>query len=190
MARFTALDAPALLPGCCFICRSANKRMFVDTGVTVKWEGVVYVCEDCLREMATLLPTQEGVFTREQVQSAQARAFNLGRAQGIEFAKQIAKAVEEFERGNASDVLSLSTPVSAPGFEPLAVDEPEGVSQDAGEPEGSSVSADSLVVEDGEPVSVEGRDGLSGDSGDGQLELDFGAVEPVRAYRPDEFVPL
>jgi hypothetical protein len=50
------MDIPALPPGVCFRCRvgsEQNKReYFVDTGISLDWEGVIYLCNMCLDDIA------------------------------------------------------------------------------------------------------------------------------------------
>lgn len=42
------------LPGCCFICRGSIRESYVDTGVSIDYEGVFYICNECVNEMANL----------------------------------------------------------------------------------------------------------------------------------------
>jgi hypothetical protein len=43
---------PEALPGCCFICGSASREFFIDTGRTIEFHGAVYFCNECLSEIA------------------------------------------------------------------------------------------------------------------------------------------
>lgn len=43
-----------LPPGCCFICRGAIRDSYVDTGVSIDYEGAFYICNLCLAEMAKM----------------------------------------------------------------------------------------------------------------------------------------
>jgi hypothetical protein len=45
---------PVALPGCCFICRAAQRDAYVDTLLSKDYEGAVYICNLCVGEMATL----------------------------------------------------------------------------------------------------------------------------------------
>lgn len=45
---------PVALPGCCFICKGAIRDAYVDTGVSLDYEGAFYICNLCVGEMATL----------------------------------------------------------------------------------------------------------------------------------------
>ena len=43
---------PVALPGCCFICRGAQRDSYVDTGISMDFEGAFYICNLCVNEMA------------------------------------------------------------------------------------------------------------------------------------------
>jgi len=53
-SRFKVLDTPVLAPGTCFVCGSAgdDKRKFIDFGKQIEWYGAVYVCTECIVEVA------------------------------------------------------------------------------------------------------------------------------------------
>ena len=44
---------PAMLPGICMRCRcnEQNRTYFIDTGVSIDWEGVMYLCDKCLEDI-------------------------------------------------------------------------------------------------------------------------------------------
>lgn len=46
--------APTALPGQCFLCRSANREWFIDTLFSLDFEGAVFICNECYKEMAGL----------------------------------------------------------------------------------------------------------------------------------------
>jgi hypothetical protein len=46
--------APTLPPGCCFICRASIRDSYVDTGISLDYDGAFYICNMCLGEMAKL----------------------------------------------------------------------------------------------------------------------------------------
>lgn len=46
---------PVALPGCCFICRGAQRESYVDTGVQIDYEGAQYICNLCVGEAAKLM---------------------------------------------------------------------------------------------------------------------------------------
>lgn len=43
---------PVALPGCCFICRGAQRESYIDTGVSHDYEGAFYICNLCINDMA------------------------------------------------------------------------------------------------------------------------------------------
>lgn len=56
-SRFTVRDVPIVTPGICLVCKtgSVDERKFVDAAISIKWFGAVYLCSECIREMAQLL---------------------------------------------------------------------------------------------------------------------------------------
>lgn len=53
------IPVPLALPGCCFICRSAERKFFIDLQYNIdrednwgSFEGALYICSECLSEMA------------------------------------------------------------------------------------------------------------------------------------------
>ena len=50
--RFRKTVAPEALPGCCYFCRGTSRDYFLDTDMHIEFHGAVYICSECLREMA------------------------------------------------------------------------------------------------------------------------------------------
>lgn len=48
------IDTPDVLPGCCIICGSADRKGFVDTGCYAEFHGAVIICIICGTELASL----------------------------------------------------------------------------------------------------------------------------------------
>lgn len=46
------IHTPVALPGCCFICRGAQRDAYIDTGISLDYEGAFYICNLCVNEMA------------------------------------------------------------------------------------------------------------------------------------------
>lgn len=46
------VTSPVALPGCCFICRGAQRESYIDTDVSIDMYGAYYICNMCLMEMA------------------------------------------------------------------------------------------------------------------------------------------
>jgi len=51
-SRFKITTSPAALPGSCFICNSSDRKYFIDVGLSMEFHGAVYICNECLSEMA------------------------------------------------------------------------------------------------------------------------------------------
>lgn len=113
MNRFNLTDSPAALPGCCFICRSENRELYIDVNLSVDFEdnypvyGAVYLCDECIREMVNHF----GFITPDRAMQIQAENVELqrtldGTLEKIEALKEALHAL-----GNVSRVWDL-TPVS------------------------------------------------------------------------------
>lgn len=46
---------PPALPGNCFTCSSADRKRFVDWGISIEFHGAFYMCDACLLEAADKL---------------------------------------------------------------------------------------------------------------------------------------
>jgi hypothetical protein len=53
-SRLKVLANPELAPGVCFIngCVGDGKRKFIDFGKNLEWYGVIYICTECIVEVA------------------------------------------------------------------------------------------------------------------------------------------
>lgn len=53
-SRIQVLDVPILAPGTCLLCGTSgvDDRKFVDFGKQVDWYGAVYLCSECIEEVA------------------------------------------------------------------------------------------------------------------------------------------
>lgn len=53
-SRLKVLDNPELAPGICFLngCVGDGKRKFIDFGKNIEWYGAVYICTQCIIEVA------------------------------------------------------------------------------------------------------------------------------------------
>lgn len=54
---------PEALPGSCFKCGSANRDFFIDLGMSFEFHGAVYICSECITEMASL----SGFVSKEEI---------------------------------------------------------------------------------------------------------------------------
>lgn len=63
MRPCTREDVPAQAPGICYKCRIGGSRdYFVDTGISIDYEGVVYLCSKCLEDIVV---ASDAFYTRE-----------------------------------------------------------------------------------------------------------------------------
>lgn len=57
MASFALVDEYHQLPGVCYLCKASKRsadEQIMDTGIHIDFEGRVYVCGTCIREMAVV----------------------------------------------------------------------------------------------------------------------------------------
>lgn len=152
--RYQLVGAPPLQPGCCYLCRGTTGP-FVDTGVNVKFQGQLYVCANCVNEMADLVGPVEGVPLsvvqkfRDHVREAVTNELNVFVEKMRETAHDTRVLISE-----RNDAFSLGGLGAGDDLDNALVEEYKpGFS-------GSS-------VEDGSTSSVEDPAGLSSNSGDG-----------------------
>lgn len=166
MGRFVAMNKPKALPGCCFICRSANNGPFVDTGKNVRGMGAVYVCATCLTEMFGLIEDSVATEHRKYTQADINRAAQLASVHVAAYSTELVVDIEGAISGYRDRVKSAARDALL-----ALVAESQGVQKDAGEPEGSSAGTDGTPVENGGPASEQGPDDVPSNSSDGKLEF-------------------
>lgn len=159
-SRFHLVDKPAVLPGVCFICKTANDGPYVDTGVTVPFDGAVYIGRNCLKEMFSLIePGLDGVTVR-QLESLKRRVNEQVNTQLTRAFASIGDTVNDARTRIRLGVDQFIPDV--PLFDAFDVEEPDQPS------EGESGNSDAPVESDGSD-SGEGADGVSGNSDDGPV---------------------
>lgn len=183
-SRFRPLDVPKLRPGCCFLCRGTQNGPFIDTGVSIQWEGAIIICRACITQMFTqldlpIIVNEEEI--QERVEVARNEGILLGRETTLEAFRGY---VADFSLNDSVVVASVSAGVdSSDTFEgapkkrrsPKPSDAEKQQSPESGNAEGSgNLSGDSAEVEhssvesDGTPGEP-GRDDLSSDSSSGDV---------------------
>ena len=78
--------SPVALPGCCFICRAAQRDSYIDTGVSMDFEGAFYICHLCVDEMAVkyaYIAPDEYKDLRTQKEELESQNFQLIKRLGI-----------------------------------------------------------------------------------------------------------
>lgn len=172
-SRFTVHQQPPMLPGCCFICKSANDSPFVDTGLSLPFEGTVYVGKACLTEMYNKVdPTED--YTREQVIMVRDEVRELARTELSKLLDRVRDAVNDtrtrISLGSAT-IFPDAFDVSFPDLEDD--DSAEGIGL-GNEPDftGDERQLDSVNVEGDGVVGEQGPDDVPSDSGDGNVGAD------------------
>lgn len=65
MGRYYITDSPQALPGSCFHCGSGSRESYIDCGMSVEFVGAIYLCCECVAEMARMY----GYMTPEEVKT-------------------------------------------------------------------------------------------------------------------------
>lgn len=136
------MSVPQALPGSCAKCGSATRDWFLDTDLYYEFHGAVYICSDCLAEMASLA----GYARPEKVER-----MNIELNEALRSIEELTIQVEGLEQ--AVDGLRLSRSTSRDVTLPVAT---LSVPLDT---EGASVSAPQLGEGTGiftEPLHDEG----------------------------------
>lgn len=162
LSRFKPLDHLPLSPGVCLIC-SGSVGPYIDTSRQLDFEGAVYICLGCVKEMAAQLGLNF-ILNEEEVElkvaSAANEAYEAGRL-------EVMRLFSEFVSINSADrVRSLDAPT---GSEPDAnhVETPGGTKSDDVKPEPDLIQGDG-------PISFEEFRGLSGNPSNGDSLFAFG----------------
>lgn len=105
--RFQVVPTPLHAPGYCFLCRGVSNGPFVDTAMSHEWfneapstarDGVVYVCNACVREMYSAL-TEDDADVQRLIKEARLEGYNNGLAYGKrridEFAERFYSPVDD-----------------------------------------------------------------------------------------------
>lgn len=150
------MPEPMALPGCCFKCRagSNNRDFFVDTEFSMDDFGAVYICNECIAEMAHaagyILPEEarklkfQANFLKEENEELEQKIFGLEQAiDGLRIAGRSFRLDPELDADSPSGEVN---------------EEPSEVTGELGEGEGESP----------EPLHDEGMAELSDDDSSAQ----------------------
>lgn len=123
------MPEPMALPGCCFKCRagSNNRDFFVDLEFSIDFHGAVYICNECIAEMAHaagyILPEEarrlrfETNFYKEEVEELTTKVFGL--EQAIDGLRIAGRSVGVIPESDDSGALSTESEVPRTGQEEL-----------------------------------------------------------------------
>lgn len=116
-SRIQILDVPILAPGICLVCGTAgiDDRKFVDFGKQVEWYGAVYLCSECITEVARavgFIPVAEFDKLLEELKKTQAdKGLSDAKVEGVNSALDVLfsnysrgiVSVDEFVRSTVLD---------------------------------------------------------------------------------------
>lgn len=142
--KFQIVTRPAAQPGCCYVCRNGNAAWYLDTGAYEEFFGVVYICNDCIAQMAVTV----GYFTPEQRVEFEERIMQLGN----ELAESTARIYGMEQIINGYSALGVHNPPDVPV---LSSDSPSDSLGSEGPDQDSTDSAqhgeDEMGVGEGNP---------------------------------------
>lgn len=129
LSRFKPLDHLPLSPGVCLIC-SGSVGPFIDTSRQLDFEGAVYICQGCIKEMAAQLGLNF-VINAEEVENQVVESYNTGHADGElammgKFSEFVSNYADRSDRANADAVSvpddnPVEVAVGAPQVDPKPV---------------------------------------------------------------------
>lgn len=139
LSRFKPLDHLPLSPGVCFIC-SGGVGPFIDTSRQLEFEGAIYICLGCVKEMAAQLGLNF-MLNEEEVELRIAQARIEGEEHGElammgKFSEFVSNYADRSDRADA-DVPSVS--------HDNPVETPEGAKQGEPKPRQDYVQSDGLT---------------------------------------------
>lgn len=155
LSRFKPLDHLPLSPGVCFIC-SGGVGPFIDTSRQLEFEGAIYVCIGCVKEMFSQLGLHS-IVNEEEVEQLIAQA----RAEGIEQGElAMMGKFSEFvtSYSDRSDIPGAGVPGEPDGN---SLETPSGAKADDPKPAPSLIEGDGLI-------SFQELGELSGNPGNGE----------------------
>ena len=183
LSRFQPIARPQTAPGHCYLCRGIEGP-FISTGVNVKFEGMLIICESCIKHMFEQLDLAV-VKNQTEFDEHGAQRFAEGAAVGQTYVlESLRDFVGEFvpadySPSSAGDSVEDVSSISAESGEAISNDDENPVDSisdgegDSGESRENSDGADGSAVEGDEPSSLFGRFDLSGDSSDGNSDRGF-----------------
>jgi hypothetical protein len=104
MSKYRILAVPDFKPAKCANCGSTKNdgRNYIDFGLEVDWYGIVYICGECLKDIAR----EMGLFTEYEKQlelrMLEIELLKNKIEQGVELPDKLVKAWEEFKEYYAS----------------------------------------------------------------------------------------
>lgn len=104
------VQTPVALPGCCFICRGSIRESYIDTGISIDYEGVFYICNECVNEMAHLhgyLSVDEYKDLRIQKEDSERQVFVLIKRLGELEEIDRALVAAGYKRNDAGDIVRV-----------------------------------------------------------------------------------
>jgi hypothetical protein len=160
LSRFKPLDHLPLAPGVCYICRG-GVGPFIDTSLTKEFEGAVYICIGCIKEMHSQLGLNSVVNAEEVdslIEESAARAYSEGRRDMMGELSAFVNSRTSRDAGNDSPV--SDSPVDS------SVATGDGAKEDSGKSRQAN-------VEDSGSLSFQEPGILSGDSSSGDSLFQF-----------------
>lgn len=161
LSRFKPLDHLPLSPGVCFICKG-GVGPFIDTSLTVDFEGAIYICQGCIKEMFSQLGL-ESVINAEEVELKIADAANTGYEAGR---LEVMRLFSEFVSVNSADRVRDLNDADSDGPDSNHVAPPVGTTENDTKPRQGNVEGSGIT-------GLEELGSLSGSSSNGGSLFSF-----------------
>lgn len=158
--RFYGVGQATNIPGSCGIC-STSSGPYIDTGRYFKLFGRLYICMNCLTEMARVAGLFEAL-----------RPEPVDPVVNLTY-KEFKETVDGLANGLSGSLTDLLNYLYGASIVPLLSDSDEidgDAESDDGEDVGSESESDEADIEDFGIISVEGPDDLSDDSVNGDSD--------------------
>lgn len=158
------MPEPMALPGCCFKCRtgSSSRDFFIDFDFSMDDFGAIYICNECLAEMAHTA----GFVTPVEAQALKDRAKKIQE-------ENEALVVRIFGLEQAIDGLRIAG--SGAGIDSEPDDDDSVLTESEESPEGTG-DMEQGEGEPSEPLHDEGVAELSDDDNSDSTEFSFGSI--------------
>ncbi len=162
--RFNVMSSPILAPGVCAIC-NGHIGPVIDTGLRNNWSGATYVCVKCVTDMYNQFP-HDPPPVDPTIEESNELARVTGFLQGV---KEVKDKLDGFTSEYFSSLGAVIPNVDFSRY--TTGSRIEDVPADPKGEAGSGTSPSPVIKQNVRLVKQQGRDDVSGDSGDGLPEF-------------------
>lgn len=154
LGKFVVITgSPPSLPGCCFLCSTTKQDIrYIDPRRDLEWHGTIYICEDCVIEMAHNL----GMTTKGESEDLADDNRILTERLAVAYKKleDLEQTVDLLSQRRLSDRVIESSNNVGTGQDPLPSDVKDAELDDNGTKESESGITESVDEQGPDDVSV------------------------------------